>query len=125
MPPHKDKNGCKYPINPDSHKFSYRSAHKIANDAGTSINTAGALKGGVQLLQGPAREALPRLADPDGLGNEERTKIVKCFTARCANGLDPRVQEPCRGLKNEPKTARNTLKSAIFGRFSPPRQLDS
>ena len=43
------------------------------------LNTTGALKRGVQLLQGPAREALPRLADPDGLGNEERKKIVKCF----------------------------------------------
>ena len=38
-----------------------------------------ALKRGVQLLQGPAREALPRLADADGLGTEGREKIVKCF----------------------------------------------
>ena len=91
----------------------------------TIINTAGALKRGVQLLQGPAREALPCLADADGLGNEEREKFVKCFAESHAVGSDnPRDPEP-RGHKKEPKTATITFKSAIFRRFSPPRQLDS
>ena len=89
------------------------------------INTAGALKGCVQLLQGPAREALPRLADPDGLGNEEREKFVKCFAESHAVGSDsPTGREPGRH-KKEPNRARITFKSAFFWRISPPRQLDS
>ena len=72
----------------------------------------------MQLLQGPAREALPRLADPDGLGNEERKKFVKCFTSRCANGLDPTVaRSRASGSKTSQILQESRLNLHFFGGF--------
>ena len=73
----------------------------------------------MQLLQGPARETLPCLADADGtLGTEGREKIVKCFSARCANGLDPTVaRSRATGSKTSQKLQQSRLNLHFFGEF--------